>query len=106
MCSSFLKLSMGLSKLHALGVKGLGISCFPKTLKLGRLTLPYSLKELAKTYLFVKFGDYSNFLSDLELSNRFTNLIGGIISATHCECCAKIWTSLDGYFLWNRRLND
>jgi hypothetical protein len=30
-------------------------SCFPKTLKLGRLTLPYSLKELEKTYLFVKF---------------------------------------------------
>jgi hypothetical protein len=24
------KLSMGLSKLHALGMKGLGISCFPK----------------------------------------------------------------------------
>ena len=52
MCSSFLKLSMGLSKLHALGMKGLGISCFPKTLKLGRLTLPYSLKELEKD-LFV-----------------------------------------------------
>ena len=39
---------------------------------------------------FFKFGDYSDFLSDLELSNRFTNLIGGIISATHCGCCAKI----------------
>jgi hypothetical protein len=38
---------------------------------------------------FFKFGDYSDFLSDLELSNRFTNLIGGIVSATHCECCAK-----------------
>jgi hypothetical protein len=33
----------------------LGISCFPKTLKLGRLTLLYSLKELAKICLFVKF---------------------------------------------------
>jgi hypothetical protein len=55
---------------------------------------------------FFKFGDSSDFLSDLELSNRFTNLIGGIVSATHCECCAKIWTSLDGYFLPNRRLND
>jgi hypothetical protein len=54
-CTSFLKLSMGLSKPHALGMKGLGISCFPKTLKLGRLTLPYSLKELAKICLFVKF---------------------------------------------------
>jgi hypothetical protein len=49
------KLSMGLSKPHALGMKGLEISCFPKTLKLGRLTLPYSLKELAKICLFVKF---------------------------------------------------
>jgi hypothetical protein len=39
---------------------------------------------------FFKFGDYLDFLSDLELSNRFTNLIGGIVSATHCECCAKI----------------
>jgi hypothetical protein len=42
---------------------------------------------------FIKFlqtWDYSDFLSDLELSNSFTNLIGGIISATHCECCAKI----------------
>jgi hypothetical protein len=55
---------------------------------------------------FFKFGDSSDFLSDLELSNRFTNLIGGIVSATHGECCAKIWTSLDGYFLSNRRLND
>jgi hypothetical protein len=54
-CTNFLKLSMGLSKPHALGMKGLGISCFPKTLKLGRLTLPYSLKELAKICLFVKF---------------------------------------------------
>jgi hypothetical protein len=39
---------------------------------------------------FFKFGDSSDFLSDLELSNGFTNLIGGIDSATHCECCAKI----------------
>jgi hypothetical protein len=39
---------------------------------------------------FFKFGDSSDFLSDLELSNGFTNLIGGIASATHCECCAKI----------------
>jgi hypothetical protein len=55
---------------------------------------------------FFKFGDSLDFLSDLELSNRFTNLIGGIVSATHCECCAQIWTSLDGYFLSNRRLHD
>jgi hypothetical protein len=39
---------------------------------------------------FLKFGDSSDFLSDLELSNGFTNLIGGIASVTHCECCAKI----------------
>jgi hypothetical protein len=39
---------------------------------------------------FLQIWDYSDFLSDLELSNRFTNLIGEIISATHCECCAKI----------------
>jgi hypothetical protein len=39
---------------------------------------------------FFKFGDPSDFLSDLELSNRFTNLVGGIVSATHCECGAKI----------------
>jgi hypothetical protein len=39
---------------------------------------------------FFKFGDSSDFLSDLELINGFTNLIGGIASATHCECCAKI----------------
>jgi hypothetical protein len=38
------KLSMGLSKLHALGMKCLGISCFPNTSKLGRLTLHCSLK--------------------------------------------------------------
>jgi hypothetical protein len=34
--------------------------------------------------------DYLNFLSDLELSNSFTNLIGGIVSATLHEWCAKI----------------
>jgi hypothetical protein len=55
MSTSSLKLSMGLSKLHALGMKGLRISCFPKTSKLGKLTLLYSLKELVKIYLFVKF---------------------------------------------------
>jgi hypothetical protein len=38
----------------------------------------------------LQFWDYSDFLSDLELSNSFTNLIGGIVSATHYECCAKI----------------
>jgi hypothetical protein len=37
----------------------------------------------------LQIWDYSDFLSDLELSNSFTNLIGGIIS-THYECCAKI----------------
>jgi hypothetical protein len=39
---------------------------------------------------FFKFGDSSDFLSDLELSSVFTNMIGGIASVTHCECCAKI----------------
>jgi hypothetical protein len=38
----------------------------------------------------LNFWDYSDFLSDLELSNSFTNLIGGIVSATLHECCAKI----------------
>jgi hypothetical protein len=38
----------------------------------------------------LQFWDYSNFLSDLELSNSFTNLIGGIVSDTLHECCAKI----------------
>jgi hypothetical protein len=37
-----------------------------------------------------KFGDSSDFLSDLELSSGFTNMIGGIASVTHCECCGKI----------------
>jgi hypothetical protein len=39
---------------------------------------------------FLQIWDYLDFLYDLELSNRFTNLICGITSATHCECCAKI----------------
>jgi hypothetical protein len=39
---------------------------------------------------FFKFGESSDFLSDLELINGFTNIIGVIVSATHCECCAKI----------------
>jgi hypothetical protein len=38
----------------------------------------------------LQIWDYSDFLSNLELSNSFTNLLGGIISATHYECCAKI----------------
>jgi hypothetical protein len=38
----------------------------------------------------LQLWDYSDFLSDLELNNSFTNLIGGIISATHYERCAKI----------------
>jgi hypothetical protein len=54
----------------------------------------------------LQFWDYSGFLFHLELSNSFTNLIGGIVSATHYECCAKIWTRLDGYFLRNRHFND
>jgi hypothetical protein len=40
-CIGFLKLSMGLSKLHMLGMRGLCISCFSKASKLGRLTLLY-----------------------------------------------------------------
>jgi hypothetical protein len=36
-----------------------------------------------------KFGNSSDFLSDLELGSGFTNMIGGIASVTHCECCAK-----------------
>jgi hypothetical protein len=56
---------MGLSKLHALGMKGLGISFFPKTSKLGKLTLLYSLKELVKIYLFVKFMLMILFLDQL-----------------------------------------
>jgi hypothetical protein len=45
--------------------------------------LMYFIKSL-------QLWDYSDFLPDLELSNSFTNLIGGIISATHYERCAKI----------------
>jgi hypothetical protein len=37
-----------------------------------------------------KFGDSSNFLSDLELGSGFTNLIGEIASVTHCKYYAKI----------------
>jgi hypothetical protein len=48
------------------------------------------LHNLMDFIKFLQIWDYSEFLSDLELSNSFTNLIGGIISATHCECCAKI----------------
>jgi hypothetical protein len=59
------KLSMGLSKLHVLGMKGLGISCFPKTSKLGKLTLLYSLKGLVKIYFFVKFMLMILFLDQL-----------------------------------------
>jgi hypothetical protein len=65
MCTSFLKLSMGLSKLHTLGLKGLEISSFLKTSKLGKLTLLYSLKELVKIYLFVKFMLMILFLDQL-----------------------------------------
>jgi hypothetical protein len=63
---------MGLSKLHAPDMKGLGISCFPKTLKLGRLTLPYSLKELENTYLSVKFMLMILFLDLLSWSSNQT----------------------------------
>jgi hypothetical protein len=63
--TSFLKHYMGLSKLHAFGMKDLGISCFPKTSKLGRLTLLYSLKGLVKICLFVKFMLMILFLDQL-----------------------------------------
>jgi hypothetical protein len=75
----------------------------------GRSTIMSSSQYFIISWIstnFFKFGDSSDFLSDLELSNGFTNLIGGIASATHCECCAKIWTSLDGYFLPNCWLSD
>jgi hypothetical protein len=45
----------------------------------------------------LQIWDYSDFLSDLELSNSFTNMIGGIISATHYACCAKferVWMDI------------
>jgi hypothetical protein len=51
------------------------------------ITVFHNLMDFNK---FLLFWDYSDFLSDLELSNSFTNLIGGIVSATHYECCAKI----------------
>ena len=37
-----------------------------------------------------KFGDSSDFLSDLELGSGITILIGGIARVTHCEYGAKI----------------
>jgi hypothetical protein len=54
----------------------------------------------------LNFWDYSDFLSDLELSNSFTNLISGIVSATLHECCAKILTHLDRYSLRIPHFND
>jgi hypothetical protein len=51
------------------------------------ITVFHNLMDFIKS---IQFWDYSDFLSDLELSNSFTNLIGGIVSATLHECCAKI----------------
>ena len=51
------------------------------------ITVFHNLMDFIKS---IQFWDYSDFLSDLELSNSFTNLIGGIVSATRYECCAKI----------------
>jgi hypothetical protein len=51
------------------------------------ITVFHNLMDFIKS---LQFWDYSDFLSDLELSNGFTNLIGGIVSATLYECCAKI----------------
>jgi hypothetical protein len=65
---------MGLSKLHTLSMKGLGISCFPNTSKLGKLTLLYLLKELVKIYLFVKFMLMILFLDEL-MSYSVMNLV-------------------------------
>jgi hypothetical protein len=50
------------------------------------LTVFHNLMDFIKS---LHFWDYSDFLSDLELSHSFTNLIGGIVSSTHYECCAK-----------------
>jgi hypothetical protein len=50
------------------------------------LTVFHNLMDFIKS---LHFWDYSDFLSDLELSHSFTNLIGGIVSTTHYECCAK-----------------
>jgi hypothetical protein len=51
------------------------------------ITVFHNLIDFIKS---LQFWDYLDFLSDLELSNSFTNMIGGIVSATHYECCAKI----------------
>jgi hypothetical protein len=51
------------------------------------ITVFHNLMDFIKS---LQFWDYWDFLSDLELSNSFTNPIGGIVSATHYECCAKI----------------
>jgi hypothetical protein len=59
----------------------------------GSSTTMYSSRYFIISWIssnFFKFGDSSDFFTDLELSNGLTNLIGGIASATHCECCAKI----------------
>jgi hypothetical protein len=59
----------------------------------GRSTIMSSSRYFIISWIssnFFKFGDSLDFLSDFELSNGFTNLIGGTVSATHCECCAKI----------------
>jgi hypothetical protein len=47
----------------------------------------HNLMDLIKS---LQLWDYLGFLSDLELSNSFTNLIGGISSATYYEYCANI----------------
>jgi hypothetical protein len=51
------------------------------------ITVFHNLMDFIKS---IQFWDYSDFLSDLKLSNSFTNLIGGIVSATRYECYAKI----------------
>jgi hypothetical protein len=50
------------------------------------LTVFHNLMDFIKS---LHFWDYSDFLSDLELSHSFTNLIGGIVNTTLYECCAK-----------------
>jgi hypothetical protein len=50
------------------------------------ITVFHNLMDFIKS---LQFWDYLDFLSDLELSNSFTNLIGGIVSATLHEYCAK-----------------
>jgi hypothetical protein len=59
----------------------------------GSSTIMYSSQYFKISWIlsdFFRFGDSSDFLSDLELSSGFTNMIGGIANVTHCECCAKI----------------